>query len=294
MKVIEDISKMKTYARIMRKERKLIGFIPTMGCLHEGHLSLMRTARKQVDVVVASIFVNPTQFAAGEDFKKYPRNIKKDEELAKTCGVDVLFYPKKEDMYPAGFSTRITVGKFAGRMESARRPGHFSGVATVVAKLFEIVKPDIVYFGQKDAEQASLITQMIKDLNMDVTMKVLSTVREADGLATSSRNTYLTKPEREDATCLYEALRLATGLINSNERNSKKIIKKMRELIKETPSAKIDYISIVSAASFEDLPSIRGEALIAMAVFIGKTRLIDNAIIDLNELEKKNVPQESR
>lgn len=289
MKIINDIDKMKTYARIMKKEGKLVGFVPTMGYLHEGHLSLIRTARKQSDVVIVSIFVNPIQFGPDEDFKKYPRDIQRDENLAKSCGVDVLFYPKKEDMYPKGFSTYVNVEKMTNNLCGKSRPGHFRGVTTVVMKLFEIVKPEIVYFGQKDAQQAFVIKKMVEDLNMNITMKVLSIVREEDGLAMSSRNTYLSKSERKDAAFLYRSLMLAQELINSGEKDPKKIIKKMRELIADAPSAKIDYISIVDTKSLKDTSSIKDEILIALAVVIGKTRLIDNIIFDAKNLNPVKV-----
>ena len=280
MKAIKEIGKMKTYARIMKKENKLIGFIPTMGYLHEGHLNLMRTARKQADTVIASVFVNPMQFAPNEDFKKYPRDIKKDEELARACGVDVVFYPSDKDMYPPGFSTSVNVDKLTDVMEGASRPGHFKGVTTAVMKLFEIVKPDIAYFGQKDAQQAAVIKKMVEDLNMDITLKIMPTVREEDGLAMSSRNAYLSKPERKDAACLYESLKLAEEAFSSGEKNAKKIKKIIKDTISKKPSAKIDYISIVNAESLESVTELKGKALVALAVFVGKTRLIDNIILD--------------
>jgi len=283
VKIINGIDKMKTYARIMKKENKLVGLVPTMGYLHEGHLSLIRTARKQCDTLITSIFVNPMQFGAGEDFKKYPRDIKKDEELTKDCFVDALFCPQDEDMYPEDFSTFVDVEKLTDSMEGASRPGHFRGVTTVVMKLLEIIKPDIVYFGQKDAQQAFVIRKMVRDLNMDVTTKVFPTVREEGGLAMSSRNTYLTKPERKDASVLHRSLKLAEDLILSGEKDTKKIIKKMRETISGVPSAKIDYISIRDTKFLKEVSALRGEILIAMAVFIGKTRLIDNIMLDMEK-----------
>jgi len=275
MKVITEIDKMKTYARIMKKENKLIGFIPTMGYFHEGHLSLMKQARKQSDKVIVSVFVNPIQFGPGEDYKKYPRNMKKDEELAKSCGTDVLFCPKKEDMYPAGFSTYVNVERLTETLCGKSRPEHFRGVTTAVIKLFEIIKPDIAYFGQKDGQQAFVVTKMLEDLNMDITMQVLPTIREEDGLAMSSRNKYLTVSERKDASSIAKSLKLATDLINSGEEDVKKIIKKMEGAL-EAPSIKIDYISIVDTENLKEVPRVRGEVLIALAAFVGKTRLIDN------------------
>ncbi|MBL7156953.1 MAG: pantoate--beta-alanine ligase [Candidatus Omnitrophica bacterium] len=286
MKIIREINKMKTYARIMRKENKLIGFVPTMGYFHEGHLGLIKTARKQSDIVITSIFVNPIQFGPKEDFKKYPHDTKRDEELAKTCGVDVIFYPRKKDMYPDGFSTYVNVEGLTGNLCGKSRPSHFRGVTTVVMKLFEIIKPDIAYFGQKDAQQVFVIKKMVEDLNMDITMKIMPIAREEDGLAMSSRNVYLTKDERKDATLLCKALKMAEELINCGERNPKKIIKRMRNLILESQSARIDYISIVDTKSLKEVDTLRDEVLIALAAFIGKTRLIDNAILNVKETEK--------
>lgn len=279
MKVVSDIDKMKTYARIMKKENKLVGLIPTMGYLHEGHLSLIRAARKQSDTVIVSIFVNPIQFGPDEDFEKYPRDIKKDEELARSCGVDVLFCPQKEAMYPENFSTFVNVEKLTEVLCGKSRPGHFRGVTTVVMKLFEIIKPDIAYFGQKDAQQVYVIKKMIEDLNMDITMKIMPIIREADGLAMSSRNVYLTKSERKTASFLYGSLKLAEDLVASGEKSSRKITKKMRDLISEEPSIKIDYVSIVQTKSLKEIASVEGEILIAVAAFIGRTRLIDNVIL---------------
>ncbi len=284
MKIINHIDKMKTYARIMKKENKLVGLVPTMGYLHEGHLSIIKAARNQSDIVIVSIFVNPVQFGPDEDFEKYPRDIKRDEELAKECGVDIIFYPKKEDMYPEGFSTYVDVEKLTKALCGKSRPGHFRGVTTVVMKLFEIIKPDIAYFGQKDAQQAYVVKKMIEDLNMDIITKIMPIIREEDGLAMSSRNIYLTKSERKDASLVYKSLKLAEGLIGSGEINPKKIIKKMRDLLSEKPSLKIDYISIVDTKSLKEVTTVEGEVLIAIAVFIGKTRLIDNIILSPSSL----------
>ena len=285
MKIIDKIDKMKTHARIMKKGAKLIGLIPTMGFLHEGHLSLMQQARKQSDHVVVSIFVNPKQFGPDEDFKKYPRDIKRDEELARECGVDVLFYPKEEDMYPPDFATYVNVEKLNGRLCGKSRPDHFRGVTTVVLKLFEIVKPDIAYFGQKDCQQAFIIKKMIEDLNLDVTLKILPIVREDDGLAMSSRNTYLTPIERRDALFLHKSLELARELIDSGEKDAKTIIGKMKALSGQAKALKIEYISIVDTKTLKDLSRIRGEAIVAIAAHSGKTRLIDNIIVEDRKAE---------
>jgi len=286
MKIISQIDKMKTHARIMRKAGKLIGLVPTRGYFHGGHLSLMQTARKQCDVLVTSIFVNPIQFGRGEDLEKYPRDIKRDEELAKSCGVDIIFYPSAEEMYPEGFSTYVTVENLTNNLCGLSRPGHFKGVTTVVAKLFGIIKPDLAFFGQKDAQQAFVIKRMISDLEMDVTMKLLPTVREKSGLAMSSRNSYLTEQQKSDASVLYKSLELARELIINGERRPQKIIKKMKDMIESVPYIRIDYVSIVDTTFMKDIFHVKGEILIAVAAFIGKTRLIDNMILNAEDQEK--------
>ena len=280
MKIIKDVDKMKTHAKIVKKDNRLVGLVPTMGYFHEGHLSLMKAAKKQSDFVITSVFVNPIQFGPGEDFEKYPRDIRRDEELAKTCGVDVLFCPSEENLYPSGFSTYVQVEKLTERLCGKSRPLHFRGVTTVITKLLEIVRPDIVYFGQKDAQQAFVIRKMIEDLNMGITMKMLPTVREQSGLAMSSRNKYLTKSEKKDATILYKSLELAGKMADSGEREVKKITKAMKDLIAKIPSVKIEYISIVDMKLLQKVTSISGEVLVALAAFIGKTRLIDNIILN--------------
>jgi len=279
MKLVDSISRMSTLAKMYRKEGKSIGFVPTMGALHEGHLSLINTARKHTDVVVMSIFVNPIQFGPNEDFDKYPRDIKRDEELARTAGADIIFYPSLSQMYPQGYATYVNVEGLTDRLCGASRPGHFKGVATVVAKLFGIVKPDIAYFGQKDAQQTFTIKKIVEDLNMGIEIKVLPIVREEDGLAMSSRNAYLSEEERRDSGVLYRSLEKAQTLIKQGERDPKKIIKIMTEMIKQVPSAGIDYVSIVDTKDLKDVDKISQEALIALAVYIGKTRLIDNVIV---------------
>ena len=279
MKVVDTIPRMSTLVKIFRKEGKSISLVPTMGYLHEGHLSLVKAARKHTDVVVMSIFVNPIQFGPKEDFEKYPRDLKRDEELATAAGVDIIFHPSANDMYPAGYSTYVNVERLTDGLCGALRPGHFKGVATVVAKLFEIIRPDIAYFGQKDAQQAIVIKKMAKDLNMGVEIKIMPTVREPDGLAMSSRNVYLSAGERKDALVLYEALKKAEELIGSGERDTKKIVKAMEGMIKSVPTAKIDYVSIVDTANLKEVRSITGEVLVALAAFIGHTRLIDNIIL---------------
>jgi pantoate--beta-alanine ligase len=278
VKTIDNIPRMSTLVKMLKKEGKSIGFVPTMGYLHEGHLGLVRQAKKHTDIVVMSIFVNPIQFGRNEDFDKYPRDLKRDEELARGAGVDVVFCPSLKEMYPEGYSTYVDVEGLTEGLCGASRPGHFRGVATVVAKLFCIVKPDIAYFGQKDAQQAFVIKKMVRDLNMDMEIKMLPTVREKDGLAMSSRSAYLSEGERKDAAILFQALKAAEALIDGGEKESRKIVKAMEETIKQKPSAKIDYIAVVDTKRLKPVQNVSGEVLIALAVFIGKTRLIDNII----------------
>ena len=279
MKVVDTISRMSTLVKILKKEGKSIGLVPTMGYLHEGHLSLSRGAKKHTDVVVMSIFVNPLQFGPKEDFQKYPRDLKRDEALAASAGVDVIFTPSADEMYPAGYSTYVNVEGMTDTLCGATRPGHFKGVTTVVAKLFEIVRPDIAYFGQKDAQQAMIVKKMAADLNMGLEVKVMPIVRESDGLAMSSRNVYLSVSERKDALVLNAALKKADEMIKSGERNPKKIIRAMEEMIEGVECARVDYISAVDAATMKEVKAISGETLIALAIFIGKTRLIDNIVV---------------
>ncbi len=263
----------------VKKQGKFIGFVPTMGALHEGHLSLIRQARKDTDIVVVSIFVNPTQFGPKEDLNKYPRPLSKDLALCRKEKVNFVFCPKPQDMYSRDFSTFVNVGGLSEVLCGKSRPGHFRGVATVVTKLFNIVQPDIVYFGEKDAQQAIIIQRMVRDLNIPVKVRVMPTIREKDGLALSSRNAYLTKDERKDALVLSQALNLAKLLIKNGSRDSGRIISRMWHLIKKKKSAKIDYIEIVDPQNLKPLKKISGNCLIALAVWIGKTRLIDNILI---------------
>ncbi len=280
MKVIDNIQRMAMLSKILKKDSKTIGFIPTMGYLHDGHLNLIKTAKQHTDVAVLSIFVNPKQFSPSEDLDKYPRDLKRDEEMARLAGADVLFNPSIADMYPEGYATYVDVERLTNTLCGQARPGHFKGVATVVTKLFGIVKPDIAYFGQKDAQQSIIIKKMAQDLNMDIEIKVLPTVREKDGLAMSSRNIYLSEKERKDASCLSQALAKAETAVKSGERDTSEIIKMMEIIIKDRPTAKIDYIEAVDAKTLSPVVTIAGETLIALAVFIGKTRLIDNAILN--------------
>lgn len=281
MKTIENISRMSTFVKMMKKEGKSIGLVPTMGYLHEGHASLLKAAKKHTDVVVMSIFVNPKQFGPNEDFEKYPRDLRRDEEMAREAGVDVIFYPSLEDMYPDDYATYVTVEMLTSKLCGESRPGHFSGVATVVTKLFNIVRPDVAYFGQKDLQQALMIKKMVEDLNMGIEIKMMPIVREKSGLAMSSRNIYLSENQKKDAVILYQSLKTAEALVKEGETDAKKIIKTIEEMIKSKPSARIDYAVIVDAKEMKSLRTISGEAVIALAVFFGNTRLIDNIIVSV-------------
>lgn len=280
MKIVDSVARMSTLAKILKKDGKTIGLVPTMGYLHEGHLSLANVAKKHTDIVVMSIFVNPIQFGPKEDFEKYPRDLKHDEDLARSAGVDVLFNPSAKEMYPEGYSTFINVEGLSDVMCGASRPGHFKGVATVVAKLFGIVKPDMAYFGQKDAQQAVIIKNMVEDLNMGIEIKVMPVIREIGGLAMSSRNAYLSEEERDDAQVLHRSLEHAERLVRQGERNSKKIMSEIKNLIKDKPSVVIEYVSMVNAGDLKDIDTITRETLIAVAAYVGRTRLIDNVIVN--------------
>ena len=281
MKTIESISRMSIFVKMIRKEGKSIGFVPTMGYLHEGHLSLVRAAKKHTDVVVMSIFVNPIQFGPSEDFEKYPKDLKRDEELARDAGVDVVFYPSLKDMYPENYATYVTVKALTKNLCGQSRPDHFSGVATVVTKLFNIVRPDVAYFGQKDMQQALMIRKMVKDMNMDIDVKIMPVIREKDGLAMSSRNKYLSEAERKDAGALFQSLKTAETLIKGGEKDAKKITRSIEETIMSKPTARIDYAAIVDTKELKDVKTVSGEIMIALAVFFGNTRLIDNVVINV-------------
>lgn len=273
---------MTSVAREFRGARKTIGLVPTMGALHEGHLSLMSQAREMCDVVIASVFVNPTQFAPHEDLTRYPRDLARDAELAFTRQVDFIFAPTAEDMYPNGFATYITVEGLSERLEGASRPGHFRGVTTVVNKLFNIVHPRFAFFGRKDAQQVIVIKRMVRDLAMDVEIVVGPTVREEDGLALSSRNVYLSTDERKAATVLRRSLEKCRSMYNGGERDSGRLVNGMRAVIESEPLAKIDYISISDTNNLEPVTAVPfvSPTLVSMAVFFGKTRLIDNIVLN--------------
>jgi pantoate--beta-alanine ligase len=279
VKTIENISRMSTFVKMMKKEGKSIGLVPTMGYLHEGHLSLVKAAKKHTDVVIMSIFVNPIQFGPKEDFEKYPRDLKHDEEMAREAGVDVIFYPSLKDMYPEGYATYVTVERLTGNLCGGSRSGHFRGVATVVTKLFNIVKPEVAYFGQKDMQQAMMVKKMASDLNTGIEVKIMPVVREKDGLARASRNIYLSDAERRDAAVLHQSLLRAETLIKNGERDAGKVTKAVEDMIKAKQSARIEYVKLVDTGELKDVKIITGEIALAVAVFFGKTRLIDNTII---------------
>lgn len=282
MKTITKIDKMRSIVKALKAQGNTIGLVPTMGYLHEGHLSLIRESIKKAESTVVSIFVNPTQFGQTEDFKDYPRDMKRDSEILEE-GVNYLFAPEAEEMYPEGYKTYIEVCDFQDRLCGRSRPGHFRGVCTVVLKLFNIVNPDFSFFGQKDAQQAIILKQMVQDLDLEVKIEVLPIIREEDGLALSSRNAYLNKEERSAALVLSKSLGEAQRMIEKGERDVESIIKRMKEIIKGEPLARIDYIEIVDMDNLNSLTSIGKEALVALAVLIGKVRLIDNVIVHTKE-----------
>jgi len=256
-----------------------VGLVPTMGFLHEGHLSLVKAAREQNGHVAVSIFVNPTQFGPNEDFSNYPRDEERDLALLREGGVGLVFMPGVEEMYPQGASTYVEVGPMSEVLEGKARPGHFRGVATVVLKLFEIVRPDRAYFGRKDAQQLVVIRRMVHDLNLDVEIVPMPTLREPDGLAMSSRNTYLTPPERQSALCLHKSLTLAQEMWTRGLRDAEAFRLRMREVIEMEEGAVIDYVSVAHPDTLDELERIQGPALVSMAVRIGRTRLIDNVTL---------------
>ena len=278
--ILETIPELRKHLANWRKAQKSVGLVPTMGFLHEGHLSLIRRAKTGNDIVVVSVFVNPTQFGPNEDFESYPRNILRDTEMAMGAGADVIFYPTVSEMYPNGSSTFVEVaGNITRVLCGASRPSHFRGVTTVVNMLFNIVKPDRAYFGQKDAQQATVLMKMVKDLHMDIELIICSIVREADGLAMSSRNTYLSAEEREQAVVLSRALEKGKEAFSKGERNVDSLIEIITNKINEMPLAAIDYVSIYDYPSLETIEIIDNNALAAVAVKFGKTRLIDNNLL---------------
>lgn len=279
MRTLETIRDVQDYVASCRKKGFSIGFVPTMGAFHEGHLSLMRQARKDNKAVIVSIFVNPLQFSAGEDYDRYPRRLDQDARLAESEGVDVLFIPSVAEMYPKGFDTYVDQSDLPSKLCGPFRPGHFRGVLTVVTKLLNIVKPDRAYFGQKDYQQFLIIRRAVIDLNLDAEVRLLPTVREEDGLAMSSRNVYLGPKQRKDATVLYRALKRAEELVAAGESSAARVAAEMKRLIHRVKGTRIDYVAIVNSETLEPVKEIKGKTLIALAVRIGKARLIDNIIV---------------
>jgi pantoate--beta-alanine ligase len=279
MEVIATVKEMQRRSEQLRQEGRAIAFVPTMGYLHEGHLALMREGKDRGDALIISIFVNPTQFGPEEDYERYPRDMQQDLKLAQKVGVDIVFTPSAHEMYPDGFQTYVEAERVTQNLCGISRPGHFRGVTTVVAKLFNIVKPHLALFGQKDYQQLVTIKRMVEDLNMDIEVIGIPTVRERDGLAMSSRNTYLSPKKRKEAARLYRALRKGEDLFRQGEKNTASILTTVRGIIEEAKPTAIDYIKICDAHTLEDIEEIKGEAIIALAVQIGKTRLIDNLIL---------------
>lgn len=282
MELLQTITAVRNYVAAARHRGLSIGLVPTMGYLHEGHLSLARAARQQNDVVIMSIFVNPAQFGPNEDFARYPRDLERDRELAAGAGVDAVFAPAVEEMYPEGYATYVQVEGLTEVLCGASRPGHFRGVTTVVSKLFNIVQPDRAYFGQKDYQQALVIKKMVRDLNFPIEIITIPTVREADGLALSSRNKYLTPEQRRSALSLHRALNLGSNLIKAGEREAAAVRRAMEEEITAWPGTRIDYIAITDADTLRPLERIAGRVLLALAVWVGETRLIDNVVLEVN------------
>jgi pantoate--beta-alanine ligase len=282
MEIINRIPRMMSAAREIRAAGRRIGLVPTMGALHEGHLSLMSLAKEMSDTVIASVFVNPTQFGPNEDFDRYPRDLAHDAELAFTRGVDFIFAPAAEDMYPEGFSTYVVVEGLGGKLEGASRVGHFRGVTTIVNKLLNITHPHFAFFGRKDAQQVVIIKRMVRDLNMDAEIVVGPTVREEDGLALSSRNVYLSSEERKAAVVLRRALERTRTLFGSGERDGAKLLAAMRSIIEAEPLARIDYLAVTDTERLDPVEIIPpdGPTLVSMAVFVGSTRLIDNIVLN--------------
>ena len=270
---------MTSFSRAAQRAGKKVGFVPTMGALHQGHLSLVRAARAQGDVVVVSIFVNPTQFGPKEDFAKYPRSFDQDKAMLEREGLDCIFYPTVEEMYPAGATTWVTVEGLSDKLDGRSRPGHFRGVSTVVSKLFNIVQPNAAFFGQKDAAQVAIIRKMVRDLNFGVKIVVCPIVRESDGLAMSSRNAYLSPEERKQALVLSRSLKQVQSLLAQGERSAIRLIDAGKEVLAEQPAVKLDYFEIVDPDTLDPVPDISGGALIAVAAYVGSTRLIDNLLL---------------
>lgn len=280
MKVVGTIKEVRELVKEWKKNGETVGFVPTMGYLHEGHGSLITKARENNDKVVVSIFVNPMQFGPTEDLDSYPRDLEKDSKFCESLGADLIFHPEPEEMYHDDFSSYVDMSVLTEELCGLSRPVHFRGVCTVVTKLFNIVQPDNAYFGQKDAQQLAIIKHMVQDLNMDINVVGCPIVREEDGLAKSSRNTYLSQEERKAALILSKTVKLAKELIDAGEKDADVVVAKMKENIETEPMAKIDYVKAVNGLTMQQQKEIKAPMLIAMAVYIGKTRLIDNMILE--------------
>jgi pantoate--beta-alanine ligase len=279
MKICKTIEEIRSACRGSRREGKRLGFVPTMGALHEGHLSLVRAARAKCDVVAVSIFVNPLQFAPNEDLAKYPRTLERDCGLLQEEGVDLLFVPSVEEMYSKGAVTYVTVEGLSDKLCGKSRPGHFRGVTTVVAKLFHIVEPNSAFFGQKDAAQAAIIRRMVRDLDFPIEIVVCPIVREPDGLAMSSRNAYLDAEQRKSALVLSRSLREVQTLFDGGERNAARLIEAGKQIFAQEPSVRLDYLEIVDPQTLDVVADLHSPALVAVAAFVGSARLIDNLIL---------------
>ena len=279
MGILHTVHETREFIGLARGEVRSVGLVPTMGCFHEGHLSLMRRAREENGLVVVSLFVNPTQFGPSEDFREYPRDLERDTRMAEEVGVDLIFNPSVEEMYPEGYQTCVEVGKLSEGLCGASRPGHFRGVATVVLKLFNIVQPDRAYFGRKDYQQLKVIERMVRDLNLPVEIVGMPIVREPDGLAMSSRNAYLSPEEREAALALSKSLSYAQGLLGKGIVSGEELRRRVEEFIQREPLARIDYVAVVDPETLDRLAEVKDEAVLALAVCIGGTRLIDNALL---------------
>ena len=282
MRIIETVGELREFIGSLKKQGKSIGFVPTMGALHEGHLTLMREAKIHNDVVIASIFVNPTQFGPNEDLARYPRDLAGDSEKAASAGVDAIFHPQPAEMYPKGYATYVNVLGITDRLCGLSRPGHFQGVATVVTKLLNLVQPDRAYFGQKDDKQVLVIQRLAEDLHIPAEICMVHIVREADGLAMSSRNMYLSASERQAALVLYQSLVLAQRLVKEGEKDTEAICRAVKDCIQKEPLANLDYVEIYGYPHLEELKQLKDKALLALAVRIGATRLIDNVILEAN------------
>ena len=279
MKTFTNIAGTRAACRAARLDRKRLGLVPTMGALHEGHLSLVRAAKVQCDVVAASIFVNPTQFGPNEDLATYPRNFERDSELLKQEGVELLFAPPVEEMYPAGAVTWVTVEGMSDKLCGRSRPGHFRGVTTVVAKLFHIVEPDAAFFGQKDAAQLAIIRRMVRDLHFSIEIVGCPIVREPDGLAMSSRNSYLDPQQRKQALVLYRSLTGVQNLFDQGERQAEKLVAAGKQVFTQEPSVRLDYFEVVNPATLDPVHDVSEGGLVAVAAIVGPTRLIDNVLL---------------